>query len=127
MNNKDELYHYGVKGMKWKGHVYATRDELKTAKQKYKVEKKEFKKDRKEFTKAYKSGKKYIDVKTGATFTQAGLKIKDLADRKGKAYANKVAYSALNKIKNTRVAAASSLGVAAIGAYAIGNILARIS
>lgn len=25
MNNKDELYHYGVKGMKWKGHVYAQR------------------------------------------------------------------------------------------------------
>lgn len=40
MNNKDELYHYGVKGMKWKGHVYATRDELKDAKAKYKAEKK---------------------------------------------------------------------------------------
>ena len=38
MNNKDELYHYGVKGMKWKGHVYATRDELKTAKRRFKQE-----------------------------------------------------------------------------------------
>lgn len=29
MYNKDELYHYGVKGMKWKGHVYAIKEELK--------------------------------------------------------------------------------------------------
>lgn len=39
MDNKDELYHYGVKGMKWKGHVYATKDELKRAKMKYKYDK----------------------------------------------------------------------------------------
>lgn len=48
MNNNDELYHYGVKGMKWKGHVYATRDELKGAKRAYKAEKKEFKRARNE-------------------------------------------------------------------------------
>lgn len=36
MNNKDELYHYGVAGMKWKGHVYATREELKNTIRQYK-------------------------------------------------------------------------------------------
>lgn len=44
MNNKDELYHYGVKGMKWKGHVYATREELNNAKKQYKQTLKENKK-----------------------------------------------------------------------------------
>ncbi len=28
MNNKDELYHYGVKGMKWKNHRYAKAEKL---------------------------------------------------------------------------------------------------
>lgn len=37
--NYDELYHYGVKGMKWKNHVYATREELLEAKRKYKTDK----------------------------------------------------------------------------------------
>ena len=39
--NYDELYHYGVKGMKWKNHIYATREELLEAKKKYKADKHE--------------------------------------------------------------------------------------
>lgn len=39
--NYDELYHYGVKGMKWKNHTYATREELLEAKKKYKADKHE--------------------------------------------------------------------------------------
>ena len=46
-NPDNELYHYGVKGMKWKNHTYATREELEAAKKKYKTEKQEFKADRK--------------------------------------------------------------------------------
>ena len=39
--NYDELYHYGVKGMKWKNHIYKTREELLEAKKKYKADKHE--------------------------------------------------------------------------------------
>ena len=39
--NYDELYHYGVKGMKWKNHIYATREELLDAKKKYKADRHE--------------------------------------------------------------------------------------
>ena len=67
-NQDNELYHYGVKGMKWKNNTYATREELEAAKKKYKDEKKEFKADRNAVYKELKKNKTVISKKNISYF-----------------------------------------------------------
>ena len=118
MQHKDELYHYGVKGMKWKGHVYATKDELKDAKRQYKQERKDRRLEKKYQNKIYKSldykygnavqgnllGMKYYDRKIDKTYAK-------MKKQKGQEFADRILANTEKKyVKDLATVAAVSVG-----------------
>lgn len=133
--NYDELYHYGVKGMKWKNHTYATREELEAAKKKYKTEKQEFKADRKVVYKELKKNKTVVDLKNGDILPTAGLMAGLVATRRkngqsAKAkeeYAQKVLDSALKKYRRRTIAEVVGSTAFLAGVAIIPNILSKVT
>lgn len=143
MYQNNELYHYGVKGMKWKNHTYATQEELKAAKKKFKaqkkierIKKKAFKSDRDEMIDAIKSNSLSVD---GVTIDQYGdydlstarsiRKTSEvvharLAKEKGKKYANAVLDSANSEIRDQRVGEIVGSAAFVLGSAAVIGILA---
>lgn len=131
--NHDELYHYGVKGMKWKNHTYATREELEAAKKKYKTEKEEFKADRKAVYKELKKGRIYQDrttgrVAAGATYAAESIAAQRKKGQSAKAqaeYGQKVLDSALKKYRRRTIGAIAGSTAVLAGAAILPNVLRR--
>lgn len=134
-NQYNELYHYGVKGMKWKNHTYATREELEAAKKKYKDEKKEFKADRNAVYKELKKNKTVINLDNGERLSTAGITAGDVASarKKGQSakakeeYAQKVLDSALKKYRRRTIAAVAGSTAVLAGAAILPNILSKVT
>ena len=131
----NELYHYGVKGMKWKNHTYATREELEAAKKKYKTEKQEFKADRKVVYKELKKNKTVVDLKNGDILTTAGLMAGLVATRRKNGqsakvkeeYAQKVLDSALKKYRRSTIAEIVGSTAFLAGVAIIPNIISKVT
>ena len=85
MNNNDELYHFGIKGMKWRNKKAMTPEEIL----KQRSAKKEYKSDVKTMRKALSLDKKNKGMTTDSVKMYAELRTK-----KGKKYADKVTKSA---------------------------------
>ena len=115
MNNKDELYHYGVKGMKWKGHVYATKEDLKNAKKTYR-------KDVKQMTRSLKLD--YLEPSDYST-VHKDKTTSEMLKRKGmtKEYIRDVTNSASLRIAKKNLTSVSVLSAAVIGSYVLSNYL----
>ena len=131
----NELYHYGVKGMKWKNHTYATREELEAAKKKYKTEKQEFKADRKVVYKELKKNKTFVDLKNGDILPTAGLMAGLVATRRKNGqsakvkeeYAQKVLDSALKKYRRSTIAEIVGSTAFLAGVAIIPNIISKVT
>ena len=131
----NELYHYGVKGMKWKNHTYATREELEAAKKKYKTEKQEFKADRKVVYKELKKDKTVINLKTGDILPTAGIIAGSVAARRKNGqsakvkeeYAQKVLDSALKKYRRSTIAEIVGSTAFLAGVAIIPNIISKVT
>ena len=131
----NELYHYGVKGMKWKNHTYATREELEAAKKKYKTEKQEFKADRKVVYKELKKNKTVVDLKNGDILTNDGLMDGLVATRRKNGqsakvkeeYAQKVLDSALKKYRRSTIAEIVGSTAFLAGVAIIPNIISKVT
>ena len=129
----NELYHYGVKGMKWKNHTYATREELEAAKKKSKDENKEFKADRKAVYKELKKNKTVSNLDNGERLSTAGITAGDVASarKKGQSakvkeeYAQKVLDSALKKYRRRTIAEVVGSTAFLAGVAIIPNILSK--
>ena len=134
-NQDNELYHYGVKGMKWKNHTYATREELEAAKKKYKTEKQEFKADRKVVYKELKKNKTVVDLKNGDILPTAGLMAGLVATRRKNGqsakvkeeYAQKVLDSALKKYRRSTIAEIVGSTAFLAGVAIIPNIISKVT
>ena len=131
----NELYHYGVKGVKWKNHTYATREELEAAKKKYKTEKQEFKADRKVVYKELKKNKTVVDLKNGDILPTAGLMAGLVATRRKNGqsakvkeeYAQKVLDSALKKYRRSTIAEIVGSTAFLAGVAIIPNIISKVT
>ena len=134
-NHDNEFYHYGVKGMKWKNHTYATREELEAAKKKYKTEKQEFKADRKVVYKELKKNKTVVDLKNGDILPTAGLMAGLVATRRKNGqsakvkeeYAQKVLDSALKKYRRSTIAEIVGSTAFLAGVAIIPNVISKLT
>ena len=134
-NQDNELYHYGVKGMKQKNHTYATREELEADKKKYKTEKQECKADRKVVYKELKKNKTVVDLKNGDILPTAGLMAGLVATRRKNGqsakvkeeYAQKVLDSALKKYRRSTIAEIVGSTAFLAGVAIIPNIISKVT
>lgn len=117
MNNNDELYHFGIKGMKWRNKKAMTPEEIL----KQRSSKKEYKSDVKTMRKALSLDKKNKGMTTDSVKMYAELRTK-----KGKKYADKVTKSANSKIRNVAIGTASVAAAATIGRVVIGPMVQKL-
>ena len=105
MNNKDELYHYGVLGMKWGKRRAISPEEMQK-----RAAKKEYKTDVKAMKKAIRKDTKMNNMTSKSISTYGNLQT-----QKGKAYADRVLKGAKSSIRTARISGAAVVAAAAIG------------